>query len=156
MLLYLLRHADAEQHASSDATRALTPKGVEQAKRVGQFCRRHGLEPSVILTSPLARAAQTARLFAAEVDEPEIVVAPFLASGMQPETALQELKAYNELNSLMLVGHEPDFSHLAAKLLGIVDSQKINIRKASLTLLEVDHAKAHSAVLQFSIPAKLM
>ena len=56
----------------------------------------------------------------------------------------------------MLVGHEPDFSQFAAFLLGLPTNQAINIRKASLTLLELDVFRAGAALLQFSIPCKLM
>lgn len=157
MLLLLLRHADAAPQASSDAARALTPKGVAQAKQVGKFCRWNNLEPEIILTSPLARAEQTARLVAEGLDTPKIVtVSPFLASGMQPETAIQELKACRELESVMLVGHEPDLGMLASRLLGVTARDKIRVRKASLLLFELDAARPDSAVLQFFIPAKLM
>ncbi len=156
MLLYLLRHADAEPHASSDAARELTKKGIDQARRVGKFCRRNEIVPSIIVTSPLVRAEQTARIVAEELELPEVVVAPFLQCGMDPETALDEIKSHLRFESVMLVGHEPDFSHLAAKLLGASSGTKINIRKASLTLFEIQDAKASTAVLQFSIPAKLL
>jgi phosphohistidine phosphatase len=156
MQLYLLRHADAEPHASSDAARALTDKGCQQAKRVGKFCRDNDLVPSVILTSPLVRAEQTARKVAAQLEGTEVIVAPFLKSGMHTATALEELKAYLRFNSVMLVGHEPDFGELAAKLLGAAGGGRIQVRKASLLLFEMENANAASAVLQFSIPVKLM
>lgn len=157
MLLYLLRHADAVVRASSDAARALSDKGVAQSKQVGKFCRWHGLLPALILTSPLKRAEQTACLFAGAIDAPKIVtVAPFLACGMTPETALEELKAYKELESVMLVGHEPDLGCLAGRLLGADGRGKIKVRKASLTVFELDVSRPNSAELQFSIPVKLM
>jgi len=56
----------------------------------------------------------------------------------------------------MLVGHEPDLGHLAAKLLGSNKNDVVKIRKASLTLFETESAQPGSAVLQFSIPVKLM
>jgi phosphohistidine phosphatase len=157
MLLYLFRHADAVPLAGSDSARALSEKGVAQAKQAGRFCLRNRLLPEIILTSPLRRAEQTARLFAEEIDGQKIVsVAPFLACGMDPATALAELKAYRELESVMLVGHEPDLGRLASRLAGAGDRGKIKIRKASLTVFELDAARPDSAVLQFSIPAKLM
>ena len=75
---------------------------------------------------------------------------------MHPDTALDELKSHLRFESVMLVGHEPDFSHLVAKLLGSPSNTRVNIRKASLTLFEIQDAKASTAVLQFSIPAKLL
>ena len=157
MLLYLLRHADAEPSARSDAARRLTEKGVIQAKTVGWFCREHRLIPELILTSPIERAEQTAHLVAAEIEQPKIVLsAPFLACGMDPKTALEELAGYKALGSVMLVGHEPDLGWLASTLLGAGSQGKIRIRKASLTVFELDVTRPESAELQFSIPAKLM
>ena len=56
----------------------------------------------------------------------------------------------------MLVGHEPDFSLLAASLLDLPSSSHIHIRKASLTRLDLPTLRAGIARLDFSIPCKLM
>ena len=56
----------------------------------------------------------------------------------------------------MLVGHEPDFSGIAAHLLGLPRQESIRIRKASLALLELDSIRAGTARLEFSLPCKLM
>lgn len=155
MLLYLLRHAEAVAQASSDADRELSEKGVRQAARVGKFCATNDLVPEIILTSPLRRTKQTARLVASELGEPEVSVASFLASGMSPDSALEELKAYAKLQSVMLVGHEPDFGHLIARLLG-AEAACVKVRKASLTLLEIEALRSGGAQLQFSIPSRFL
>jgi phosphohistidine phosphatase len=151
MLLYLLRHAEAVPGTGSDGERVLTKKGIAQAKRVGRFCEKHGIQPEVILTSPLRRAEQTARSVARALKSTEVIVEPFLASGMQPEAALQELKAYGDMRCVMIVGHEPDFSHLVAQVLKMPSPASIRLRKASLTLIDLT-----GGTLLFSIPAKLM
>jgi len=155
MNLYLLRHAEAIDHAKTDAARYLTEKGVSQAKTVGRFCRDNGIAPDVILTSSYCRAEQTAQIVAAKIGS-KVVVAPFLGSGMQPGEAIKELDAYPNLASVMLVGHEPDFSHFAATLLGLPESRRLNLRKASLTLLALEHPGPGSATLEFILPVKLM
>src|SRR5260221_14063821 len=155
MLLYLLRHADADTPAPSDAARPLSDKGIDQAKKVARFCEAHDMQLSLILTSPLRRAHDTAKPVAA-VLRAELVVVPWLASGMHPQAALEELRAYRTQSSVMLVGHEPDFSQLAAHLLGLPTNNAIHVRKASLTLLELDVFRAGAATLQFSLPCKLM
>jgi phosphohistidine phosphatase len=155
MLLYLLRHADADTPAPSDGARALSEKGIDQAKKVARFCEAHDMQLSLILTSPLRRAHETAKPVAAAL-RAELVVAPWLSSGMHPQAALEELRAYRTQSSVMLVGHEPDFSQLAAHLLGLPTNQAIRIRKASLTLLEIDVFRAGAARLEFSLPCKLI
>ena len=77
MLIYLLRHAEAEVLAASDHARRLTPKGDEQALRVGKFCHRQGIKPPVILSSPVTRAWQTANLVAKSLSEAEVVKVPW-------------------------------------------------------------------------------
>ncbi len=155
MLLYLLRHADADTIAPSDDARPLSEKGLDQAKKVARFCEAHDMHLSLIFTSPLRRAHETAKPVAAAL-RTELIVAPWLASGMHPEGALEELRACRSQSSVMLVGHEPDFSQLAAYLLGLPTNNAIHVRKASLTLLELDVFRAGAASLQFSLPCKLM
>jgi len=155
MLLYLLRHADADTPAPSDGARPLSEKGLDQAKKVARFCEAHDMQLSLILTSPLRRAHETAKPMAAAL-RAELIVAPWLSSGMHPQAALEELRAYRTQTSVMLVGHEPDFSQLAAHLLGLPTNNAINVRKASLMLLELDVFRAGAATLQFSLPCKLM
>ena len=156
MLLYLLRHAEAVDEAESDAARALTEKGETQARKVGKFCVKNQFIPQIILTSPLKRAEQTARIVAKEIKNAEFIIDPVLSAGMQPETALDELKAYARFNSLMLVGHEPDFSLLAAHLLGIPLRESLRLRKASLTAMKLSAMRPGGAVLEFTLPPKLM
>ena len=150
MLLYLLRHADAESYATSDARRKLTPLGIAEAERVGRFCADHKIAPKRILASPYDRATQTATLVGRELGiSPETGF--FLESGMAPETALDELRDVTS-DSMMLVGHEPDLSQLIALLTGA----SIHIMKASLTLVEASSFRPNAGILRFSVPVELM
>ena len=156
MRLLLLRHADASTVASSDAERPLSEKGVEQARRVGAFCRNHELLPNIVLCSPLLRARQTAEGFVSAAGTDPAMVCQFLACGMSPTTALAELKPYQFLDTVLLIGHEPDFSNLVAHLLEPTGSVSIHIRKASLTLLELPRLQLGTATLEFSIPCRYL
>ncbi|MEA3207685.1 MAG: phosphohistidine phosphatase [Chthoniobacter sp.] len=155
MLLYLLRHADADTAAESDDARCLSEKGLAQAKKVARFCEAHVLQMSLVLSSPVRRAHETALIVSAHLRS-ELLVAPWLSCGLQPEHALKELRAFHARDSLMIVGHEPDFSRLAAHLLGLPGERGIMVRKASLTLLELDTLRPSGATLQFSLPCRLM
>lgn len=155
MLLFFLRHADADTPAARDDERRLSEKGIAQAKRVGRFCRARDIIPERVLTSPIVRARETADLFAAELGGASVDVASFLSCGMTPEMGLKELKAFVTTGSLMIVGHEPDFGLLVAHLLG-TDHERIHVRKASLTLLDVASLRAGGARLEFSIPCRFM
>lgn len=157
MLLYLLRHAEAEVQAADDRARRLTPKGDDQAERVGKFCRAQGIEPAVILSSPVTRALQTAKLVAKSLPGAELIEVRWAKCGMDPWAAMDELKAYAKFPSVMLVGHQPDLGGLAAVLLGMENVQALRVRKA--LLMGIDAAPGLGTgrgTLQFFVPVKLM
>ena len=158
MRLFLLRHAEAEAYAASDDARRLTPLGMEQARTVGQFCLRTSIEPELILFSPFLRTEQTARAFAEAwpPDSRTLQSAPFAASGMEPEAALQELRAYERFSRVMLVGHQPDLALLAASLLGWRDAGSLSVDKACLIGLTIRSLSPHGGRLDFHVPVKLM
>ena len=157
MLLYLLRHADAEEIHTSDAARELTPKGVGQARTVGQFCARKPVRPVLLLTSPYRRTVQTAEIVAESLQmEGGPQAERFLASGLEPETALAELQAFGWAQSLMIVGHQPDLGLLATALLGLTDAGSLPVGKATLICLRVERLAPYGASLEFAVPVAMM
>lgn len=155
MTLYLLRHAEAELSATSDSARRLTAKGEDQAARTGKFCRKNGLVPEVILSSPVKRALQTATMVAGNLDGVEVVEVAWAACGMDPEEAIEGLQAYAKFRSVMLVGHQPDLGALAASLIGCADVGALHVRKSLLCAITVPHS-FRGGVLEMFVPAKLM
>lgn len=125
-MLYLLRHGDAEPADGNDAARRLTAKGERQAQAAGQALAVLGPKIDACLTSPRARAAETARL-ACE------------ALGLEPETA-SELRGGGfdapglaaGRGDVLLVGHEPDFSDEVARLTGA----HARLRKGGLAVID--------------------
>lgn len=103
-MIWLLRHGEAED-GSPDADRRLTADGERQSRAAGEALAVLGIELDACLTSPKVRARDTARL-ACEVlgieprDEQALRGGPF-----DPD----EVAAGNG-ESVLLVGHEPDFS----------------------------------------------
>lgn len=155
MQLLILRHADAMSTAVTDDVRPLSDKGRQQSKRVARFCKERGLQPDLILTSPFLRAEETAKIVAEEL-KCELVVTAFLASGMMPSAAMEELRAYSRFENLMIVGHEPDLSALAGTLLGAGHLGAVRMRKATLAGLDAPSITPGGAQLEFLVPAKLM
>ena len=155
MRLYLLRHADADTPAESDEARALSDKGEAQAKKVARFCEAHGFRVSPMLTSPVRRALQTAEIVGNHLRS-DLIAVPWLACGMRPQLALDELKKFRAKQSVMIVGHEPDFSTLVAHLIGLPSNSQIQIRKASLTLVDVETLEKGGGWLEFCVPCRLM
>jgi len=120
MMLYILRHATAEEAASSgeDGARKLTDRSKEKMRGAAAGLRAMDLKFDVILTSPLARAAETAELVAAAYENtPPPQVLPALATGVAPTDAIAALRAFAKHDNLMIVGHEPQLSSIASILL---------------------------------------
>lgn len=152
MELILIRHAKAEAHGhpQGDAARALVSKGQEQSDRLGRFLRRMDCLPEVTLTSPLVRARQTAERLCLAAEVPAPVVQPWLASGIDPETAVRELGAFTQFERVAVVGHEPDLSSLIEWLLGVAGGS-VEMKKAGVTGLELN-GRGRRARLLFHVP----
>lgn len=156
MRLYLLRHATAEEHGiRPDADRALVEKGWKQTRRVAAFCRDRGIAPQLVLSSPLVRARETAEGFCRDLGLAKPTVVPWLALGRAAREAPAELLEFLPMESVCLVGHEPDFSMLAAALLG-TSADNLHVSKASLLALDFVSPSPGRANLVFFLPNKLM
>jgi phosphohistidine phosphatase len=156
MLLFLLRHAEAEPQAANDEARALTDKGKKQAAKVGRFCAAHQILPDIILSSPFVRAHQTARSVADELGlSKRVRIEEFLAVGMTPESALSGLDKYSGKSTIMLVGHEPDFSRLAGVLIG-GQPGSVHFRKATLLSVNLQNLKPGAGTIEFLLPVRYL
>jgi phosphohistidine phosphatase len=114
--LTLFRHAKTEQDSSTgrDLDRALTEEGQEDSERVGAEIRDLGLHFDLILASPAKRSVESierAKLPPPSYDE-RLYNAP-------PEELLEIVRSVlDEVDRLMLVGHNPGFERLASRLIG--------------------------------------
>lgn len=121
MQLFLVRHAEAVEQSEdlADELRHLTRRGRKQAAKQAKRLKKKKLRPERIITSPLVRAVQTAELLAAEIGKETVVAADAsLGPGADAPAVIAMLRGASSNASLMLVGHEPQLSTLAALLLG--------------------------------------
>jgi phosphohistidine phosphatase len=154
MDLILLRHGKAEDtNPGGDSARELTGKGRQQARRQAKLLKQAGMLPEIVLTSPLARARQTADEFCETSGVPGAVIQGWLACGMAPETALRELAGFREFKRVAIVGHEPDFSGLIAWLLG-APGAAVRVKKGAIACLKINPPSRHGT-LKYLIPPKL-
>ncbi|HLP17395.1 MAG TPA: histidine phosphatase family protein [Bacteroidota bacterium] len=141
MFIYLLRHAVAvdrrdEQQPNDD--RPLTKDGIEKMKKAAQGMKRLLADPiDVVLTSPLVRARDTARIAAEALGcEDRITVCTELAPGTPFETLREALTNYQRADKLMLVGHSPDLNFAASGFLGSASSI-VEMKKGSVCCIEI-------------------
>ncbi|MDP9400630.1 MAG: histidine phosphatase family protein [Actinomycetota bacterium] len=116
--LWLLRHGEAEpKTARADRERRLTPRGEDQSRAAGRAFAALGLTFGLVVTSPKARALDTARLACAELGL-EPVVDEALADDLGRDEALAFLGAGADDRPVLLVGHNPDLPQLVHDLTG--------------------------------------
>jgi len=141
MNLYLVRHAIAEETSRSgwDADRVLTADGKERMQRAAEGLRALDVRIDVVLTSPYRRAVETAEIVASALGGIECRKLAELAAGADAATVLAALKPHRDLDSIALVGHQPDLGHLASQLMtGSPDTCPIGFKKGAVACFEIE------------------
>ena len=148
MKLYLLRHgkADWPNWNKPDDDRPLTQEGKEQVARVAKMLTRLEIAPAIV-TSPLPRASQTAEIAGKYLDQ-KLRVDPLLRPGFDAGRLRKLLKDFAG-DSLMVVGHEPDFTQTIFQLTGA----RTKLSKAGVALVELD-AASMKGELRWLVPPK--
>jgi phosphohistidine phosphatase len=159
--LYLVRHAIAVPHFTvgyeDDSQRPLTDKGRAKMRDITRGLKVLGVAPQIILSSPYVRARQTAEILREGLEvQNSIVFTENLLPLAHPDHMWEELKQYSRVDSLALVGHEPNMSALANLLLGETRLQ-IVFKKGGVCHMTVDDLSgAPAGVLQWLLTPKQM
>jgi phosphohistidine phosphatase len=149
MDLYFLRHGEADwpNWKKDDDERPLTKRGKKEMHQVASFLKRLRARPDVIVTSPLPRAAQTAEIAAKHL-KVKCKEEKLLAPGFRWTELKRVLKKYPE-ESVMIVGHEPDFTETISELTGA----SLKLSKAGIALVDLNRSWRHGRLL-WLIPPK--
>lgn len=134
--LFLLRHADAgdpEAWRGDDAERPLSEKGERQAERLGAFLVEIAFRPDAIVTSPKVRARRTAEIVAGALGA-AVRLDDRLGTGVGPDGVDAILADAGQPERPVLVGHDPDFSHLLAWL---AQADGVTMKKGALARIDV-------------------
>lgn len=142
MQLLFLRHGPAEPKSEwrgDDDERPLTAEGRLLVAQVGCSLPAQQMVPALILTSPLARARQTAEIVAECLGIPDKIA---VDKRLAPDFSLKHLEKLLRENAdcpvLMLVAHDPDISTLVRTLTG---AGRLSVRKGGLAQVEISDAK---------------
>lgn len=139
MEIWLLRHAAAEERASSgrDADRTLTEDGHRRAREVARGLA--ALEPGIelVVTSPYARARQTAEpaARALKLSGGGLRESAALEPDRDPDEILDEVRS-DKVESVLLVGHEPHMGALLGRLVYGRGAHPIPMKKAAVARVE--------------------
>ncbi len=158
MELYILRHGIAEDRASSgrDADRRLTEEGRAKLHRILERAQAAGVNPSLILSSPLKRALETAEIAARELGyEGRILRTDALVPDASPAKVWEEVRAHAVEPSILLASHEPLCSHAFAWMLGSTRAM-VHFRKGAIARIDFESVGTEPrGVLKWMLTARL-
>lgn len=124
MIVYFLRHGQAESQVTTDEARALTPKGRSDTSVVLRTRVENMKGVSQIWASPLVRAQQTAEIAQNLFPAVAIQTTPLLVPEASPSLLLDwltQLPLLDRNNAILLVTHQPLVGVLVNRLCGKAD-----------------------------------
>lgn len=156
MHLYIIRHAIAVDEVLSDyeldRERPLTDKGRRKMRQIARALRKLGVEFDLILSSPYARACETAEILADVFKmKKKIVFTDNLIPLVEPELLIGEINEKYSVDSMAVVGHEPYLSTLIGLLVAEHTKIDITLKKGGVCYLTADdlHHPDHRATLEW-------
>jgi len=137
---YIMRHGIAVTRGSAgfsdDSKRPLIPEGKAKMREVTKGLLRLGFDVDWIVTSPLVRAVETAEIVAEELgSNAPMDFCEALSPGGAPEALISFLAKHANRKRVLVVGHEPDLSELAARLIGAGRHANLAFKKGGCCLI---------------------
>jgi phosphohistidine phosphatase len=140
--VYLVRHAKAEPLVTSDAERRLTPEGRRRFERHAQALAAR-MRVSQVVTSPLARARETAEILARESGASVLEDGRLASGACDGEDLLALVRAAPA--GAALVGHNPEIAEVVATVAG----RSVEVKPGAVAALDVS---AHEVALSWLEP----
>jgi phosphohistidine phosphatase len=143
MNIFILRHGIAVERddweSKNDAERPLTAEGKKQLRKTCRALEKMKLDFNLILSSPFARARQTAEIIAKNLKQKKRLR---FSDELQPSGNVKNL--FCQLDDLrpapenvLLVGHEPYLSRTISLLVSGDENVAVDFKKGGLCKLEV-------------------
>jgi len=147
MIVYFVRHASAGQRKLSpkkDEKRPLDAEGVHQCTQMGRILSAMEASVEAVISSPLKRATQTAVLIANEIGfEGKLNLENALRPEAKYDNFREMLRKYSKFESLMVVGHNPNFSEFIGRMVvSNGDRAYIELKKAAVAKIESEQKKS--------------
>lgn len=161
MLLYLVRHGIAVSRTDPggppDEARPLTPEGVEKTATAARGLMKLHIRPTVLISSPLLRAIQTAEIFAEALEFPvtRLRRSDNLRPTCKPAAYFAEL-ARVRANEVMCFGHAPHLDNMIAAATTGKEIPFTHLKKASVALLEFKSFTPPRAFLSWLYTPKIL
>lgn len=162
MKIYLVRHSNAVDPGLSeykdDSQRPLTEKGREKMEWIAAALKRLGLEPDLIVSSPYARAVQTAEILAKVLKyKKDVTHSDCLFPVADADGIVGEINEKYAVDELVLVGHEPSLSALVGLLVAGNPEIAIALKNGGVCCLAADDLHVERrAVLEWLLTPKIL
>jgi phosphohistidine phosphatase len=142
MRVYILRHGEAlskgDPAVSSDAERPLVEEGIRRTRQSVEGFSKLGLQAQTIFTSPWLRARQTAAIAAEVLGMNDRLFELAELAGDCPIESLMSALTKHSHQDIILVGHNPQLSDLAAYLLCLSAGMQVDLKKSGICAIEVE------------------
>jgi phosphohistidine phosphatase len=157
----LFRHGIAverDEWKGADGDRPLTEKGKQRVREVATGLSRLDVQPTHVLSSPLIRAIETAKIAHRSLRVRSAVqIVDALLPDAPPDRLLSILHDLPPESCVLCVGHEPHLGLAAAVLLTGKPSQAFPFKKAGACLIELSvPVKPGRGVLRWWLPPSLL
>lgn len=120
--LYLVRHSTKEKrdHTIDDYDIKLSKEGIEKAKTMAlEFAKKKPVI-DLIVSSPAIRARETAHIFANKLNYNKPVLLNDILYNAFTNELLETISyTYDNVNTLLVVGHNPSLTALGVTLVGL-------------------------------------
>jgi phosphohistidine phosphatase len=152
MLLYIMRHGEAQNHAISDELRELTINGLSEVRSIAKQLSHEKFD--LVIVSPYVRAQQTAKMMIkmndgnAEVLSSDLITP--LGSANDVHHFLDGLFAEKQYEKVLIVSHMPLVSYLIAEL--STDNQMPIFQTAAALKIEYSIEKMKGSVIEMLCP----
>jgi len=128
--IYLVQHGESYPE-NIDPESKLTPKGIEETRRISKYLSKLGIKINVILHSTKYRSKQTANILSSELNVINVLEVKDLEPLSDPKATLQLINQHE--GDIMLVGHLPNLSKLIELL---TRSEAVLFRHSGILCLE--------------------
>src|SRR5580704_1876568 len=105
MELYILRHGVAEDGhpGQPDSERALTPEGKKKLRSVLKIARYADVSPTLVMTSPLRRAVETADVAVHVLGyQGQVLQTDALIPSAKPQAVWDEIRVHKDETQVLL------------------------------------------------------
>ena len=132
-----------------------TSLGIDQSHIVGRGLAAMKVKVDEVISSPLARAAETAAIVAEEIGHVDKIILDDLLRPQGTYSEFEQLLArHGDKEAIMVVGHNPSMTEFINRLVFGNDAEGIELKKGAIA--KVDREPDKLGVLKWSMPPKVM